>query len=133
MLLPAGAIPVRISDDVVPFSAIADKTAPDDKRVDAARRLIQLIGNTYRPECLATCGLSRLCRERAEDNGDPCRVGGSLLRLLPGIESIDRAYALAHGAVASAAERPVAQQLARAQRVYDHCAVTVQRRKGSTR
>src|SRR5262249_25971237 len=119
-----------LPDDLVSFSIVADKDTEEEKRAEAVRCLIEQTGNLYRPECLAACGLSRLCRERAHERGDASRVGGPLLRLLPPqIESIDRAYELAHTGIASDAERPVAEQIGLAQRLYDRYAKKARRRR----
>ncbi|MBL4844228.1 MAG: hypothetical protein JKY65_01770 [Planctomycetes bacterium] len=96
------------------FGSIADVSARESKRVDGARKLIEVIGNNYRPSCLAACGLSRMCRHRAHERGDPQVVGGSLERLVPGISSLDRVHKLAAGGRPKKEEAAVAEQLKRA-------------------
>jgi hypothetical protein len=44
-------------------------------------------------------------------------VGGRLVRLLPNIDSLDRAKVLADGGAPTDAERPIAEQLVRAARL----------------
>lgn len=92
--------------------------APLEKeRVEAAHRLADRVGTSYQPSCLSSCGFSRLCRERA--CGKPERVGATLVRLLPNIDSLDRVNALAGGATPTNEERPVAEQLVRAARLRE--------------
>ncbi|XXX81375.1 hypothetical protein WMF30_21685 [Sorangium sp. So ce134] len=86
-------------------------------RLDALAKIADAVGTDYRPGCLAACGLSRFCRERAHDDGAPGRVGGPIVRLLPGIASLDRAGELGRGAPPAAEEAAVAEQLARAARL----------------
>ncbi len=97
------------------FHSIADPTMTEADRVKAAHGLADRVGTTFQPSCLASCGMSRLCRERA--CGTPERVGGRLVRLLPNIESLDRVKALAGGAAPTDDERPVAEQLVRVARL----------------
>lgn len=88
----------------------------ESQRVEAAHQLAEEVGTNYRPDCLSSCGFSRLCRDRAQATGSPCRVGPQLLRLLPSVDSLDRAAALAHGSPPAPHERSVAEQLTRAAR-----------------
>ncbi len=88
----------------------------ESQRVDTAHRLADEVGTNYRPDCLSSCGFSRLCRDRAHSSGSPCRVGPQLLRLLPNVDSLDRAGALAAGSRPEEQERSVAGQLTRAAR-----------------
>lgn len=106
-----------LSDDLPGFGVVSDKAAPEAQRLEAAHQLAECVGTTYRPACLSACGLSRLCRARSHASGDPLRVGGTLARILPGISSLDRAFELAHGSMASPEERPAAEQLVRASRL----------------
>lgn len=96
------------------FGAVAKGGEP--QRVEAAHQLAKEVGTNYRPDCLSSCGFSRLCRDRAHTAGSPCRVGPQLLRLLPNIDSLDRVAELAAGAKPNDGERSVADQLARAAR-----------------
>lgn len=97
------------------FHAVAK--GEETERIDAAKRLADQVGTNYEPSCLGSCGMSRLCRERA--CGRPERVGGNLVRMLPNVKSLDRVTALAGGAKPTAAERPIADQLLRAARLRD--------------
>lgn len=97
------------------FGPVANKGAAEAARVEAAEALVESVGNSYGPACLASCGFSRLCRKRADTAGDPARIGGQLVRLLPGVESLDRVAELADGGAAEDDEAPVAEQLVRAQ------------------
>jgi hypothetical protein len=99
------------------FNRIADVTAPENHRIEAANGLADAVGTTYRPACLSACGLSRFCRERAHLAGEPARVGGALVRLLPGIHSLDRVGELASGALPTPDEQPVAEPLLHAARL----------------
>lgn len=86
----------------------------ENARLDSLSQIADAVGVVYRPSCLSSCGLSRFCRERAHGSGDPGRVGGQLVRLLPGIGSIDRVTELVNGGGAEMAEEAVAEQLYRA-------------------
>jgi hypothetical protein len=112
------------------FGAVADHRPVVERRggeldPHAARRVETLhvladdVGTTYVPACLSTCGLGRFCRERAFASGSPQVAGGNVVRLLPGIHSLNRAADLADGAPAGPVEAPAAAQLARAARLYD--------------
>lgn len=93
-------------------------TSPsEDERVDAARALAEQVGTSYAPSCLSSCGMSRLCRERAHAAGDPGRLGGHLVRMLPEVSSLERVSALASGKPPTALEQPVAEQLVRVERL----------------
>lgn len=94
------------------FAAVA--TGEEAARIDRLAEIADAVGVDYRPSCLSSCGLSRFCRERAHHAGDPCRVGGQLVRLLPGVASIDRVTHLVAGHEPSPGEAPVAEQLRRA-------------------
>ena len=86
----------------------------ESARLDRLSEIADAIGTEYRPACLSSCGLSRFCRERAHASGDPARMGGQLLRLLPGIDSIDRVSKLVANIGVKPEEKPVAEQLQRA-------------------
>ncbi len=113
-----------LPDGLPTFSAVADTTADPDARLEAAERLADAVGTAYKPACLAACGMARFCRHRAHDVGDPAVVGGQLVRLVPGVGSVDRVAELADGAQASDAEAPVAAQLTRARRLLDRYGVS---------
>jgi len=111
----AAALPTELPS----FEVVASAKLSEDQRVDAASQLADAVGTCYGPGCLSSCGMSRLCRERAYASGSPTRIGGSLVRLLPGITSLDRAGQLADGATPSVDEVPVAHELTRAAELLD--------------
>ena len=92
-------------------------SASEAERIDAAHALADQVGTNYVPSCLSSCGMSRLCRERAHDAGDPSRLGGHLVRMLPDVNSLERVSALASGKPPTALEQPVAEQLVRVERL----------------
>lgn len=104
------------------FGEVHAPTAPTRQRLDRAQELAETLGTAYRPACLAACGFSRFCRHHAHRRGDIELLGGTLQRLVPGIESIDRVGALAGGAKASQGEQAVAEHLRRAQELKDEFA-----------
>ena len=94
--------------------------APEDaNRIEALEGILDAVGNAYRPECLANCGLSRLCRERAREVGSPIICGGQVQQQLPEIRSLERAAELARGATPAPIERHAAAALAMASRLYE--------------
>lgn len=101
------------------FAPIADPGIESMQRVETLHDLADHVGTYYVPSCLASCGLARFCRERAFADGAAQLAGSQTVRLLPGVQSLDRASELAEGAPATDGERPVAAQLARAARLYD--------------
>jgi hypothetical protein len=103
--------------DLPTFAKVADKSCSEDQRVDTALSMAEKVGTYYQPECLSSCGMSKLCRSRAHDTGEISRIGSSLQRLLPGLKSLDRVHALAQGEPANDAEAAVAAQLTRAERL----------------
>lgn len=109
----ASALPAKLPT----FGDVAAKKATEQGRIDAAECLADKVGTKFGPGCLSSCGLSKLCRERAHRTGDPARVGPQLVRLLPNVASVDRAAALARGATPQNGEAPVAAELVRAKRL----------------
>lgn len=101
------------------FERVSDRALPESARLAAAEELAEAVGTKYCPSCLSSCGMSRLCRERAHRAGDPARIGGQLVRLLPGVSSLDRAAELTRGARATEGEEPVARELQRAAALVD--------------
>jgi hypothetical protein len=91
----------------------------DTARLDTIERILDEVGSTYRPECLANCGLARLCRDRAREQGIPSICGGQVEQQLPEIRSLGRAAELARGAPAAPIERHAAEPLALAARLYE--------------
>lgn len=113
----ATALVDALPQNVPSFGVVADRRAPEAARIDSAVEMAEKVGTAYQPSCLSSCGMSRLCRERAYQRGSPERFGGKLVRLLPNIKSLDRVVGLAKGDPARADEAPVAEQLVRAERL----------------
>jgi hypothetical protein len=88
-------------------------------RLEALERLLDTVGTTYRPDCLRDCGLARLCRDRAHQNGLPQLCDSPIVRTLPGVASLPRAAELASGAAPGTGEEHAARALTRAAAVYD--------------
>ena len=101
------------------FGPAADRAAEPERRIEALHGLADQVGTRYVSSCVTDCGLNRFCRSRSRACGSPGLVGEKGLRLLPGVASLDRAAELAAGAPASMTERPVAEQLTLAARLYD--------------
>jgi hypothetical protein len=100
------------------FGAV-DRTAEPDRRIDALHELADRVGTCYQASCFSNCGNSRFCRDREFRNASPSLAGADAVRLLPGIESLRRAADLVEGARPTPAEKPAAEQLVRAGRLYD--------------
>lgn len=103
-----------LPDDLGDFGSVADASRAENARLDALHVIADRAGTCYGPACLAGCGLARFCRERSHEAGDPALVGGKLVRLLPGIDSLGRVVELAAGSKAEDSEATVAEQLRRA-------------------
>jgi hypothetical protein len=110
----AASVPGKLS-----FGPVADTRADERRRLDVLHDLADRVGTAYEPSCLASCGNARFCRARTFRDGSPCLSGTTMLRLLPGVQSLDRAEQLTHGAAPTAAEGPAAALLERAGRLYD--------------
>jgi hypothetical protein len=95
--------------------------ADDDAqlRIDALEHLMDKVGTRYRPECLQDCGAARLCRARAQAAGLATVCGSPIVRLLPGVRTLDRAAELALGGKPAPIERHAASALQQANVVYD--------------
>lgn len=104
----AAALPAKVPS----FERVFE--GEESARLDSLNQIADAVGVEYRPSCLSSCGLSRFCRDRAHESGDPSRVGGQLVRLLPGLRSIDRVTALASGKKPAADEMAIAEQIQRA-------------------
>ena len=87
-------------------------------RLDALEKMMDKVGTNYQPNCLADCGMSKLCRGRAYEAGLASLCGSSVVRLLPGIRTLPRAAELATGATPAATEVHAATALVRANSVY---------------
>jgi len=105
------------------FGDVADTTQPPERRVASLHILADAVGTAYKPGCLANCGNARFCRERAFRSGSLCLLGPSAERLMPGVNSLPRAEELTWGATPAAEERPTADLLASAGRLYDETAI----------
>jgi hypothetical protein len=101
------------------FAYACEEAGDEASRLEAIHTMLDGVGNHYTPDCLKDCGLARICRERAFQAGAPMLVGTKAIRLLPGVIGLERAEELASGAPAAAAERAAAEQLARAERLYE--------------
>ncbi len=101
------------------FAEACEEAGDEQSRLEAIHSVLDSVGNHYTPDCLKDCGLARICRERAFQAGAPTLVGPKAIRTLPGVSSLPRAEELASGAPPAAAERAAAEQLARAERLYD--------------
>jgi hypothetical protein len=101
------------------FAEACEEAGDEQSRLEAIHSVLDSVGNHYTPDCLKDCGLARICRERAFQSGAPTLVGPKAIRTLPGVSSLPRAEELASGAPPAAAERAAAEQLARAERLYD--------------
>src|SRR4051812_21498322 len=74
----------------------ADDGAPE--RMAKLERLLDTVGTSYRPECLADCGLARLCRDRAFEEGAVAMTSPQVVRFLPGVRDLRRAAEVSRGA-----------------------------------
>lgn len=121
----ADDIAAALPADLPGFGAVAETAAGDeDTRIEHLGRIADSVGIVYKPSCLSSCGLSRFCRDRVHESGDPGRIGGPLVRLLPGIASIDRVTELASGEAPAAQEAAFAEQLRRAAALRDQLVPT---------
>jgi hypothetical protein len=110
------------------FGPVADRNADENRRLDTLHGLADRVGTAYKPTCLTTCGNALFCRERAFRQGLPCVAGTAAVRLLPGVTSLDRAEELSRGTLPTPGEKPAADQLARAGRLYDSIGSSQSRR-----
>jgi hypothetical protein len=85
----ASSVPPGVS-----FGPIADRDSDESRRLDALHDLADRVGTAYQPSCLSSCGNARFCRERARQAGSPRLAGTAMSRLLPGVQSLDRAEEL---------------------------------------
>jgi len=93
------------------FGSIANEKESVSARLERAQQLAEAVGTDYQPGCLAACGFSRMCRERSYESGATVRLGAQMTRLLPTIDSLDRAAAILNGAKPTADEAAVAERL----------------------
>jgi hypothetical protein len=90
-----------------------------NERVELLEDLLDMVGTNYRPACLQDCGMARLCRSRAHDQGLPALCGSAVVRQLPGVSTLARAVDLSERASPRPDEVHVAAALERAATVYD--------------
>jgi hypothetical protein len=105
----------RLTEEVQ-FPAL---TLESQKRLDTLEHMLDTVGTHYRPECLQDCAMARLCRSRAHESGLTTLCGGTVVRQLPGVPTLQRAAELASGAKAGPSEVHVAAALASASAVYE--------------
>jgi hypothetical protein len=122
----------QFAPDEVNFGLIADRSLEPSNRIDTLHRLADRVGTHYRPTCLVSCGNARFCREQEFKKSSPCVTGPEAIRLLPGIESLQRAAELVEGHKPTDNEKPAAQLLARAGRLHDVASATASTRKRSS-
>jgi hypothetical protein len=99
--------------DVQPIDLAADR------RIQELHAIADAVGYTFHPECFSTCGLAAFCRSREQAAGSLDLMGKNLVRILPGIHSLQRAGELADGAPPGPNETHAAARLARAHQLYD--------------
>lgn len=85
-------------DPSATFGAVADASTSDDDRLAALERVTDVYGTEYRQTCLSSCGLARFCRHKVRASGAPDICGSSVVRMLPAVPTLQRAYELAQGA-----------------------------------
>ncbi|MGF1583058.1 MAG: hypothetical protein ACFCD0_27375 [Gemmataceae bacterium] len=117
--IPSAKDIATATPETITFSTVADKTAEEEKRIDALAQIADTVGTAYTPTCLSTCGNARFCRDRAIHAGSPCAVGTPVARALPEIVSLGRAESLSRGTTPTPAEAPTAQLLHQAGRLID--------------
>jgi hypothetical protein len=105
----------NLADDVQ-FPAV---NVEADERIEMLEDLLDVVGSTYRPGCLHDCGMARLCRSRAHDQGLPALCGSAVVRQLPGVPTLARAVELSERVPPRPDETHVASALERAATVYD--------------
>ena len=104
----------------VSFDKVADRSLTPDQRIEAFADVADRLGRNYEPgSCLTSCGLAWACRSCVFGSGEPTLVGGTVARALPGVATLQRVAELSNGAPPSDAERPAAEPIARAGRLYD--------------
>lgn len=94
------------------FGFVADTGRDDDSRGEAAAHLLDVFGHRYTSACASTCGLWKLCRERAHAAGDVDLAGEVTAQAVPGVGDFSRVIQLASGGSPAAGEEAVAEQLA---------------------
>lgn len=113
------SIPHTGGQQVAPFggaSRAVGRTVAE--RVIALEEICDEVGTCYGDAC-QSCGLLRLCRERAHASGDVRTLGERRARQLAGIPTLQRAVALAGGSMPTVAETGAAGALRAAAMLRD--------------
>jgi hypothetical protein len=113
------SVPELGDQPMAPFAnagRVAGRTMAE--RVAALEDICTQVGTCYGDAC-QSCGLLRLCRERAHASGDVRSLGEQRARQLAGIPTLQRAVALADGSVPTAAEAGAAAVLRAAAALRD--------------
>ena len=100
----ADALPAKPGGGALGFGPVADATRPFEDRIDDMNQIMDSVGTHFTETCLGSCGLFKLCRDRARRTGDPRVAGAMTLRSLPGIPHLGRAADLFAGAPATSIE-----------------------------
>jgi len=85
-------------DPAITFGPVADQDAAEVDRLEALGRVTEHYGVEYRQSCLSSCGMAKFCREKVRRDGAPEVCGSGVVRMLPGVRSLQRAAELAGGA-----------------------------------
>jgi hypothetical protein len=105
------SIPHAAGQPVAPFNDAARAAGRTvTERVTALEEICDEIGTCYADAC-QSCGLLRLCRERAHASGDVRSLGERRARQLAGVPTLQRAVALAGGSTPTVAEAGAAGAL----------------------
>ncbi len=103
----------------VNFGAIADVDSDVDNRIDVLRHLQDTYGTHYTPECASSCGLWRVCRDRAVGAGQVALAGPRVAKGVPGVATFSRVGELVAGAPPTPTETAVAAHLTAAVTLLD--------------
>uniref|UniRef100_B8HYX8 Uncharacterized protein n=1 Tax=Cyanothece sp. (strain PCC 7425 / ATCC 29141) TaxID=395961 RepID=B8HYX8_CYAP4 len=101
------------------FATIADRQRPIQDRLQTLDTLTQQVGTCYTPSCQRACGLANYCRHHAHNQGLTTVSGQVVQHQLPGVTTLNRAAALAGGALPNTQEQAIASQLQRAEQLYN--------------
>lgn len=119
LVLDAAPDPAALIAEHGPGAQFPGEELEPRAKLTTLEHLLDTVGTTYRPDCLRDCGLARLCRARAQQQGSPQLCGGQVVRNLPGVSSLPRAAELTAGAAPGTGEDHAARALVRAGTVYD--------------
>ena len=104
-------IPSAGAQPVAPFADAARATGRTViERVAALEQICDQVGTCYGDAC-QSCGMLRLCRERAHASGDVRSLGERRARELAGVPTLQRAVALAGGSTPTTPEVGAARTL----------------------